>query len=319
MSEFTGFAANPIPAQPSPESEKLLRSAPRMRRGMQQSQPHGISLRINRAIFASAALTVAAPKGGSATRVRYADGVRGRFVKGPGADPANGILLWIHGGAFISGSPRLEQLLAAGYAAAARIPALLPRYGRPPEHPFPAAADDVLAAYRTLLDQGYPAEKIRIGGLSAGGALTLGLLGDIGRAGLPMPAKVLLSSPVVQLSAELAHQRDAQHPDPYCAPDYIERTSRCYAGQTPLTDPRLDHLAADMRGWPPVLIQVGGTECLLAEARALASEVWAAGGRCEVQVWPGQVHAFAMLGARKPLPEADAALGYGARFLLPEN
>jgi acetyl esterase/lipase len=317
--EFTSFAADPMPAQPSPESLRILRRSPRLRRGQQQSQPHGLSLRLNRAIFAAFAAIVPAPKGGSATRVRYAGGdvrdVRGRLVTGPGADPANGILLWIHGGAFISGTPRLEQLMAAGYATAARTPAFLPRYRRPPEHPFPAAADDVLAAYRALLEQGHPADRIRIGGISAGGALTLGLLGDIGRAGLPMPASALLVSPVVQLSTELAHQRDARQPDPMCAPDYIERTNRVYAGEVPFADPRLDHLAADMRGWPPVLVQVGDTECLLDEAQALGTAIRAACGRCEVQVWPGQVHAFPMHGARLHLPEAAAAIDYGSRFL----
>ncbi|HEY4453102.1 MAG TPA: alpha/beta hydrolase fold domain-containing protein [Pseudonocardiaceae bacterium] len=310
MTEATGFAANPIPAQPSAESIRQLAKAARMRRGLQRSQPHGWDLRISRAIFASVAATVRAPKGGSVRRVR---GVRG--VTGPGADPANGILLWIHGGSFVTGGPRLEQLLAAGYANTARIPACLPRYRRPPEHPFPAASDDVLAAYRDLLDQGYSADTIRIGGLSAGGALTVGLLTDLRHTGLPLPAAVLLGSPVLQLSTELAHARDARHPDPFCAPDYIERTNRVFAGATPLSDPRLDHLNADTTGWPPVLIQVGGTECLLDEAQALGARIRAQGGRCEVQVWPGQVHAFTIIGGRTPLPEAVAAIDYGATFL----
>jgi acetyl esterase/lipase len=307
---MTGFAANPIPAHPSQESVRQLAKAPRMRRGQQRSQPHGLSLRINRAIFASFAATVPAPTGGSARRVRH-----GRLVTGPGADKANGILLWIHGGSFITGSPRLEQLLAAGYANTARIPAFLPRYRRPPEHPFPAAADDVLAAYRGLLDQGFPAGKIRVGALSAGGALTVGLLTDLRSTGLPLPAAVLLTSPMVQLSTELAHARDARHPDPYCSPDYIERTNRVFAGATPLSDPRLDHLNTDTTGWPPVLIQIGGTECLLDEVGALGTRIRHQGGHCEVQVWPGQVHAFPMMGARISLPEADAAIDYGARFI----
>ena len=300
---------------PSPESVRRLERSARIRRGQQQSQPYGLSLRLNRAIFASVAASVRAPQGGRATTVRYPGGVRGRLVTGPDADPANGILLWLHGGAFVAGTPRLEQLLAAGYAAGARIPAFLPRYRRPPEHPFPAAADDVLAAYRCLLDQGFPAAKIRVGGLSAGGALTLGLLGDIGRAGLPMPGAALLTSPVIQLSTELAHQRDAVTPDPMCAPDYIERTNRVYAGTTPLTDPRLAHLDADLRGRPPMLIQVGETECLLTEAEHLGVAMRAAGGRCEVQVWPGQVHAFPLVGGRNQLPEASAAIDYGSAFL----
>ncbi len=148
------------------------------------------------------------PKGGRATSVRYANGVRGRLMSGRGADPANGVLLWIHGGNFVSGTPRLEQLLAAGYAAQCGIPSLLSRYRRPPEHAFPAAADDLLAAYRQLLDEGFPADRIPIGGLSAGGAPAVGLLGDIRRADLPMPTAALLLSPVLQLSVEPARRSE---------------------------------------------------------------------------------------------------------------
>jgi acetyl esterase/lipase len=123
---------------------------------------------------------------------------------------------------------------------------------------------------------------------------------------------------VVQLSTGAAHRRDAQQPDPCCSPDYIQRVVKAYAGNTPLSDPRLDHLAADMRGWPPILLQVGGTECLVADAELFGAAMRAAGARCEVQVWPGQVHVFGFpstVGPRK-VPEVRAALDYGSRFLL---
>jgi acetyl esterase/lipase len=129
-----------------------------------------------------------------------------------------------------------------------------------------------------------------------------------------MPAAVLLVSPVLQMSAELAHARDQEQPDPFCSPTFIERMNRAYAGDTPLTEPRLDHLAADLANWPPTLIQVGGTECLVPEAELLGTLLRAAGARCEVQVWPGQVHGFPAVGGRK-VPEAEAAREYSRRFL----
>lgn len=150
------------------------------------------------------------PRSGTARWVRYANGVRGRLVSGPDADPDNGVLLWIHGGAFVSGTPLPEQEMAAGYAEAARIPAFLPRYRLAPEHPFPAAADDVLAAYCCLLDQGFAPTRIRVGGMSAGCALAAGLLGDLVRDGLPMLAAALLVSPMLQLSAEATRRRPGQ-------------------------------------------------------------------------------------------------------------
>jgi acetyl esterase/lipase len=279
-----------------------------------RARPYGRSLWLNRLIFRTFGLFARSGDGSSARSVRYANGVRGRLVTGREADPANGVLMWVHGGGLISGSPRLEQELAAGYAAAARVPAFLPRYRFAPEHPFPAAADDVLEAYRCLLRQRFPADRIRVGGMSAGGALLAGMLGDIEREGLPMPAAALFLSPSLQLSAELARQRDAEYPDPSTSPDFIERMSKAYAGDTPLSHPRLDYLGADMRRWPPTLVQVGGAECLVAESEQLGAAMRAAGARCEVQIWPGQVHAFPALGARK-VPEAKAALDYGSQFL----
>jgi acetyl esterase/lipase len=200
------------------------------------------------------------------------------------------------------------------YSERSGLPVFLPHYRLAPEHPFPAAANDVLDAYIALLHQGFPADRIRLGGQSAGGVLVCGLLGDLGRGGLPMPAGVLLVSAVLDLSAESARRCDAANPDPCCSPAAIKRTNQAYTANTPLSDPRLDVLGADMRAWPPILVQVGGTECLVGEAEQLGAAMRAAGGRCEVQIWPGQIHGFIAIGA-KTVPEARAALDYGAEFL----
>jgi acetyl esterase/lipase len=315
MTEFTGFAASPIPTEPSQQSVRLLKRMAPNRKMQERIRARGLSLWLFRLMMDTIALFARPPDGGTVRSVRYDDGVRGRLVTGRDADPANGMLLWVHGGAFVSGSPRLEQQLAAAYGEAARIPAFVPHYRLAPEHPFPAAADDVLAAYRCLLRQGFSADRLRVAGMSSGGGLVVGLLGDLRREGLPMPAAVLLVSPVLQLSTELAHRRDTQSPDPASSPNFIERTNKAYAAQTPLSQPRLDYLAADMRGWPPVLVQVGGTECIAAEAELLGATMHAAGARCEVQIWPGQVHGFPGIGGNT-VPEAKSAREYGSRFLV---
>ena len=129
-----------------------------------------------------------------------------------------------------------------------------------------------------------------------------------------MPGAVALTSPMIQLSAEAAIARDARHPDPSTDPNFIVRTNQAYAASTPLTHPRLDHLANDMTGWPPILVQTGELECIVADAELLSAAVRAAGGRCEVQLWPGLGHYFQAVGFRN-VPEARMAIDYGATFL----
>ncbi|MFL6144974.1 MAG: alpha/beta hydrolase [Labedaea sp.] len=274
-----------------------------------------MSLRLMRLMMSTIALTVRPPPGGAAGPVSYGERVRGRLVTAHGADAAVGVLMWVHGGGFVTGSPKLDQGLAAGYSERSGLPVFLPRYRLAPEHPFPAAADDVLDAYLALLHEGFDPDRIRVGGISAGGTLVVGLLGDLARDGLPMPSAALLLSPVLDLSTASAHRCDALRPDPFCSPHFIERANRAYVRDTPLSDSRLNLLAADMSDWPPVLVQTGGLECLAGEAELLGAAMLGAGARCEVQIWPGQIHGFQGLGAKK-VPEAKAAVEYGAQFLL---
>ena len=129
-----------------------------------------------------------------------------------------------------------------------------------------------------------------------------------------MPARVLLLSPVLDLSAESARNRDAINPDPFNSPNLIDRGNRAYVGDASLTDPRLNLLGTNMSGWPPILVQTGGLECIADEAESLGTAMRAAGTRCEVQIWPGQVHGFHAWGFKK-VPEALAAVEYSSQFL----
>lgn len=309
MTAFTGFYANPIPAQPSEESRRVLRKLRHNRKLAGLLRPRGIRLRLMRSL-GEKVLRIRVPEGTAVRKVTY--GVPGLLAIGAGADPASGVLLWIHGGGLVGGSPELELGLAARYSALSGLQAFLPRLRLAPENPFPAAPDDVLAAYRGLLDAGFPAESIRLGGGSAGGYLILGLLGDIAREGLPMPAGALLLSPIVDITGETAGRRDAERPDPLFPAKNFAWTIEAYAPGMPLDQPRLNVLDADTGAWPPILVQTGGTECLGADAELLGETL--RGRRCEVQIWPGQVHGFQLVGA-DGIPEAKAALEYGGRFL----
>lgn len=281
------------------------------RAGMANFRPGGVKLVTVRALFRLIAALGRLPGTVRTELERYGDDRPGLWLTAEGADTAKGALLYLHGGGFVL--PSVHRHAAATFSGLTGIPAFLPTYRLPPEHPFPAAADDVLAAYTHLLRRGIPASRIRVAGDSSGGFLATALLGDLERSGLPLPAAVLLMSPLVDLSAESAKRCDGISRDPSTAPRFIEVTSKAYVADTPLTHPRLDVLGADKRNWPPILIQTGGTECLTAENERLADSIRAAGGGCELQIWPGQIHGFVIYGNK--IPEGTAAREYAARFL----
>jgi epsilon-lactone hydrolase len=249
------------------------------------------------------------------TRERaIADGdVRGLWLTGRGADPANGVVLYLHGGGFVFGSRRTHRHLAAALSLATGRPAFLVDYRRAPEHPFPAAADDALAAYRWLLRTGHTPESITVMGDSAGGHLTAGLLADLSRRRLPMPAAAVLFSPFLNLACDELADRDAVRRDPFVPPLRAMECGRSYAGEYAPTHRRLNVLGATKRRWPPVLIQVGDTECLLGDSERMAESIRAAGGHCELQVWPGQVHVFPAF--YRLIPEGRAAIRYVGDFV----
>jgi monoterpene epsilon-lactone hydrolase len=250
---------------------------------------------------------------GTRARAVTEAGIRGQWIAARDADEGAGVILYLHGGGFIFGGPRTHRHLVSALSAACGLPALLLEYRRAPEHPFPAAADDALAGLLWLLDQGYPPERIVVVGDSAGGHLAAGLLADLHRKRLPMPAAAVLFSPFLDLTGQNLDARDAARRDPYVPPERARECGLAYAGAVTLTHRRLDVLRGDKRHWPPVLIQVGDTECLLGDSERLAEAIWAAGGHCELQIWPGQVHVFP---AFYPLiPEGRAALRQTAGFL----
>ncbi|MGE5368031.1 MAG: alpha/beta hydrolase [Chloroflexota bacterium] len=246
------------------------------------------------------------------TPVRIGD-FSAEWSQAPGVDPARAVLFF-HGGGYCSGSIVSHRRMAteAGRAAGAR--ALAVAYRLAPEHPFPAAYDDALAAWRFLRAEGIAAEHIAVGGDSAGGGLSLGLamrLRDAGEAG---PGCLWLCSPWTDLtmSGDTIATKDAV--DPLIHKSYLEELAGAYAPSgVDRKDPRVSPLYGDLAGLPPMLIQVGSDETLLADSTRLAAAAGAADVAVTLEIWPKMIHAFPLWNAR--LRKGRRALTHAGRFI----
>jgi monoterpene epsilon-lactone hydrolase len=240
-----------------------------------------------------------------------ADGpVRGEWVCAPGVEVTGPAVLYIHGGAFVACSPRTHRGLTGELSAASGRPVFAVAYRKAPRHPFPAAADDALRAYRWLAAAGRP---VAIAGDSAGGQLAVATALSARRHGLPAPAAVLLNSPALDLTGALSRARDGVRRDAFAPARRIAPAFALYTGDADPGDERISVLAADLAGFPPTMIQVGGTEMLLDDSRHFARRLRDAGVAADLRVAPGQIHVFPAL--FRLLPEARVALRDSGRFI----
>ncbi|OBB33628.1 alpha/beta hydrolase [Mycolicibacterium peregrinum] len=240
-------------------------------------------------------------------------GVRGEWVIGPGVKFGTRAGYYIHGSAYVICSAHTHRKLVAQLSQATGMPFFSVDYRLAPEHRFPAAADDVEAGYRWLLAQGYSASDVVIGADSAGGHLTCDLL--LQHADEPgfQPAGVVLFSPLIDLTMELALQQEQVRRDPAMSATAARQLVGLYTAAQNPDQPRLrlDFEKADRL--PPMLIQVGEFEMLSADARYLDTEVTLAGGVSTLEVWPAMVHVFQAL--PRLAPEATTALRRAAGFI----
>ncbi|WP_424361732.1 alpha/beta hydrolase [Methylocystis parvus] len=241
------------------------------------------------------------------------DGLAAEWSLAPGADPSR-VLLFFHGGGYCSGSivSHRRMVTEAGRAASARTLAVAFRLA--PEFPFPAAYDDALAAWRFLRAQGIAAERIAVGGDSAGGGLSIALALRLRDLGEPLPDCLWLCSPWTDLtmSGETLASKDAV--DPLIHKAYLEELASAYVPTgVDRKDPRVSPLYADLKGLPPMLIQVGSDETLLADSTRFAAAAGAADIPVTLEVWPHMIHAWMMWNAR--LADGRRALEHAGRFI----
>jgi acetyl esterase/lipase len=249
---------------------------------------------------------------GIATEPVDAGGVRAEWQR-PTTDEPQRTLLHLHGGGYMLGSIATHRNLTARLALAARARCLSIDYRLAPEHPFPAAVDDALTAYRWLLDSGVPARRLVVSGDSAGGGLALGLVVAARGAGLPLPAAVVALSPLTDLEATGGSASSADDPLLTGGREALLQMAQTYLQGADPRDPRASPLHADFRGFPPLLLQVGTREVLLDDSTRVAERARAAGVDVTLDRGEGLIHVWPLFGA--DMPESVAAVERIGEFI----
>lgn len=243
-----------------------------------------------------------------------ADGRRvvGEWVRGTGVEgDGDSAIYFLHGSGYALCSPRTHRRLTSWLSTLTGLPVFCIDYRLAPRHRFPTAALDVHAGWDWLRTEQHLAPgRMVIAGDSAGGHLAADLLLQ---SDVEHPASVVLFSPLADLTFARSRARESLRRDPAIRSVDAARLVALYCGDTDVNHPRLTLDVAGGRTMPSTLIQAGGAEMLVSDARALAADIASAGGECELQVWPDQVHVFQAL--PKLAPEAVPAMRYAATFI----
>ncbi len=237
-------------------------------------------------------------------------GVPGERLEGPAPD--NTVLLYLHGGGYFACSAETHRSVTV-YFALQGFRVFAPDYRLAPENQFPAAVDDAVAVYRSLLSAGHTSERIVVAGESAGGGLTLALMLALRSAGIPLPAAAAVFSPWTDLAATGDSIRTNTDRCAMFSGSDIAPSALYYLGDSDPRNPLASPLYADFAGFPPLLIHVGGDEVLRDDSTRLAERARAAGVSVQLKIWPVVPHAWQL--APHLIPEARQSLRESVAFL----
>jgi len=241
------------------------------------------------------------------------DGVPAEWSFAPGSDRSR-VLLFFHGGGYCSGSILSHRRMVTEAGRAARMRTLAIGYRLAPEHPYPAAHEDAMRAWRFVRGQGIPAADIVVSGDSAGGNLTITLINTLLSAGEPLPACAWLISPWTDLTMSGATLETKETVDPIIHQVYLGELVDAYVPTSvDRKNPLISPLFADLRGLPPTLIQVGSAETLLSDATRFAARAGCADVEVRLEIWPHMIHAWPLWNAR--LEDGRRALATAAEFV----
>lgn len=293
---------------PSPELEKVLHLLEMLRQASAGTRQSVAGRRAGMdALYSSFGST----PGVSSDKVD-AGGVPAESVSAPGAGTDRAVL-YLHGGGYNAGSPTSHRELARRLSAATGARVLVLDYRLAPEHPYPAAVEDATAAYRWLLAQGVDPVRTAIGGDSAGGGLTVAAMVALRDAGDPLPAAGVCISPWADLEMSGESMTTRAKWDLMVGREGLLDSATKYLAGEDARAPLASPIYADLRGLPPLLIQVGTSETLYDDSTRLDERARAAGVDATLQVWEEMVHAWHLFAPI--LPEGQQAIESVGEYL----
>ncbi len=237
-----------------------------------------------------------------------ADGVPAELIDVENS--GNGVILYLHGGAYEVGSVKGHREYLSRLAKACRVKVVAIDYRLAPEHPFPAALEDTKTAYRWLVSRGHDPSTIVIAGDSAGGGLAIATLVSLRDEGNPLPACAVCISPWVNLAT--ANETLDQHHDPILNAEILAHFAHAYAGQIDTHYPLISPIFADLKGLPPILIHAGTKEILGEQIAQFHEKARQAGVEIELDLWEDLFHVFQIVPV---LPETKRSLEKIAEFI----
>ena len=241
-----------------------------------------------------------------------AGGIDGEWISAPNAS-ADRAVLYVHGGGYVIGSVNTHRDLMGRISRASGARVLGINYRLAPEHPFPAAVDDAVGAYRWMLAQGLKPNRIAVAGDSAGGGLTVATLVAIRDAKLPVPGAGVCLSPWCDMEGIGESMKTRAAADPVVQREGLLGMAAAYLGGQNPRSPLAAPIYADLKGLPPLLIQVGDAETLLDDSTRLNDRAKAAGVKTKLEVWPEMIHVWQLFASF--LPEGQQAVDGIGSFL----
>ena len=250
-----------------------------------------------------------------ASRVTFFIGEREQFrmawIRKKRAEKTPYVILYFHGGGYITGTLKLARRMASKVCCKYRLDVLAVEYRLAPENPFPCALEDALSAFQYLKEQGYREEQILLMGESAGGGLLLSLCLKLKQMGSRMPCALVCMSPWTDLTMSGPSYTENIENNATFSPNAIRRAARMYAGEHNKEDPLVSPRFGDFKSFPPTLIQAGSEELLLSDSVLLAEGMERDGVDVRLEIYDGMCHVFQLY----PFLEAREALdGIGAFF-----